>query len=117
LLPRQVAVDDHPHTTVPRMAVRKFLGFERQGSRQKIEHLFDMRAQQVVTLTGGPYDGKIVEVPSDACELWAYRNMYNDVKAVVAGGLPGRPTVEIYIVAPGRDLAVHAPAASATKRP
>jgi len=67
------------------------------------------------SLQGGPYDGKIVVVPSDAVALWAYKNMYNDVKAVAAGDLPGRPTVETYLVAPGRDIAIYAAAATPRK--
>jgi hypothetical protein len=78
--------------------------------------MFDMRAQQIVTLEGGPYNGKVVSVSSDALEIWPYLNMYNVVMGTVAGGLPGRPTVETYIVAPGRDIAIHGPAATGHKR-
>jgi hypothetical protein len=74
--------------------------------------MFDMRAQQTLTLEGGPYHAKIVSVPSDALEIWAYLNMYGVVMATVAGGLPGKPTVETYLVAPGRDIAIHAPTAA-----
>lgn len=43
--------------------------------------MFDMEVR-TVTLRGGRFDGKQVEIDAGAVEVWAYQNMYNQPRAV-----------------------------------
>ena len=63
--------------------------------------------ERLVTLRGGRFDGKQVEIDGNAVEVWAYQNMYNFCRAVKAGGLPWNESMVAYRVHPERDEAEH----------
>jgi len=76
--------------------------------------MFEMDVR-LVTLRGGRFDGKQVEIDRNAVAVWAYQNMYNVCRAVKAGGLPWSESMAAYRVDPERDEAEHdAKAANAT---
>ena len=71
--------------------------------------------ERTVTLRGGRFDGKQVEIAAGAVEGWAYQNMYNVCRAVKAGGLPWSESMVAYRVLTEGDEAEHdAKAANAT---
>lgn len=71
-----------------------------------IEHMFDME-ERTVTLRGGRFDGKQVQIDASAREVWAYQNMYNQPRAVKAGGLPRSESMATYRLVDGTDVAEH----------
>lgn len=58
-----------------------------------------------VTLRGGRFDGKVVEIDPKADEVWAYMNMYNVTRAVKAGGFPRTESMQTYRVISDTDFA------------
>lgn len=66
-----------------------------------------MEGQAQIRLVNGPFDGIQVEDAPGAEILWVYRNMYDQVRAIRAGGLPRTPTMAAYVVMPGRYEAMH----------
>jgi len=69
-----------------------------------IEHMFDMK-ERTLTLRGGRFDGKTVQVDAKAVEVWAYQNMYNQARAVRAGGFPRSESMVTYRVLTESDFA------------
>jgi hypothetical protein len=67
--------------------------------------MFDMASERTITLRGGRFDGKVVEVDPKAREFWAYMNMYNTPRAVIAGGLPRCESMATYRLVDGADVA------------
>ncbi len=66
-----------------------------------------MEAAAKIRLVNGPFDGVEVDDTPGTEILWVYRNMYDQVRAIRAGGLPRTPTMAAYVVMPGRLEAVH----------
>jgi hypothetical protein len=64
-----------------------------------------MEAEKTVTLRGGRFDGQEVAVDPKAREVWCYMNMYNQPRAVKAGGLPRSESMVTYRVADTDDVA------------
>lgn len=71
-----------------------------------VEHTFGMEEGKVV-LRGGRFDGKAVLIDASAREVWAYQNMYNQPRAVKAGGLPRSESMVTYRLLDGVDVAEH----------
>jgi hypothetical protein len=61
-----------------------------------------MEAAARIRLVNGSLDGIEVEDAHGAEILWVYKNMYDQVRAIRADGLPRTPTLSAYIVMPGR---------------
>jgi hypothetical protein len=61
--------------------------------------------ERLVTLRGGRFDGKQVEIDGNAVEFWAYQNMYNQPRAVKAGGFPRSESMATYRVLDAGDVA------------
>jgi hypothetical protein len=61
-----------------------------------------MESQPKIRLVNRPFDGVEVEDAPGAEILSVYKNMYNQVRAIRAGGLPRTPTMATYVVMPGR---------------
>jgi hypothetical protein len=68
--------------------------------------MFDM-AERTVTLRGGRFDGKQVEIDATAREFWVYQNMYNQPRTVKPGGFPRSESMVTYRVQDGADVAEH----------
>jgi hypothetical protein len=66
--------------------------------------MFDME-EWTVTLRGGRFDGKAVEIDAQAVEVWAYQNMYNQPRAVKAGGMRRSESMVTYGVVEGSEIA------------
>ena len=75
-----------------------------KGMYRHIEHMFDMK-ERTLTLRGGRFDGKTVQVDAKAVEVWAYQNMYNQARAVRAGGFPRSESMVTYRVLTESDFA------------
>jgi len=58
-----------------------------------------------ITLKGGRFDGKVVVVDARAREFWVYLNMYNQPRAVKAGGLPRSESMLTYRLMEGGSTA------------
>lgn len=66
-----------------------------------------METATTIRLANGPFDGVEVEDAHGAEILWVYKSMYDQVRAIRAGGLPRTPTMAAYVVMPGRHEAMH----------
>jgi hypothetical protein len=62
---------------------------------------------QKIRLVNGPYDGQVVEADPRAEVLWVYKNMYNTLVSVRAGGMHRTDSMQSYVVIPSRGEAQH----------
>jgi hypothetical protein len=67
--------------------------------------MFEMKERTII-LKGGRFDGKEVVIDASAREVWAYQNMYNQPRAVKAGGLPRSESMVTYRLLDDRDVAL-----------
>jgi hypothetical protein len=66
-----------------------------------------MEKERQVSLVGGRFDGMSVSIDPKAREVWAYMNMYNQPRAVIAGGMRRSESMVTYRVIEGSDVAQH----------
>jgi hypothetical protein len=67
--------------------------------------MFDMEAERSVTLRGGRFDGKTVEIDPKATVVGANINIYNNPRAVKAGAMRRSESMVAYRVIDGSDIA------------